>query len=115
MQYVTEMVSETPPHGRDEVTLEITRECLLTRTRRISRVLTGIYDQALRPFGINSPQFTLLVVIARLGPVNRTSTPSPEAGKVFASACVIAKSNSSTGLRDGAAAFFVSMSMASSA
>lgn len=50
---------------------EITRDCLLTRTRRISRVLTSIYDHALRPFGVNSPQFTLLVVISRLGPVSR--------------------------------------------
>src|SRR4051794_31470120 len=30
---------------------EITRNCLLTRTRRISRVMTNIYDQALRPHG----------------------------------------------------------------
>src|SRR5262249_23619998 len=50
---------------------EITRNCLLTRTRRISRILTGIYDHELRPFGINSPQFTLLVIIFRLGPVSR--------------------------------------------
>lgn len=55
----------------DEVSGEVTRDCLVTRTRRISRVLTGIYDQELRPFGINSPQFSLLVVISRLGPVSR--------------------------------------------
>lgn len=55
----------------DEVSSEVTRDCLVTRTRRISRVLTGIYDQELRPFGINSPQFTLLVMISRLGPVSR--------------------------------------------
>jgi DNA-binding MarR family transcriptional regulator len=55
----------------DEVINEITRNCLLTRTRRISRVITGIYDQELRPFGINSPQFSLLVVIFRLGPASR--------------------------------------------
>lgn len=51
---------------------EVTRECLLTRTRRISRVITGLYDQQLRPFGLNSPQFTLLVLISRLGPVTRS-------------------------------------------
>jgi DNA-binding MarR family transcriptional regulator len=55
----------------EDVTNEITRHCLVTRTRRISRILTGIYDQELRPFGINSSQFTLLVVISRLGPVSR--------------------------------------------
>lgn len=55
----------------EDVINEISRNCLLTRTRRISRVLTGIYDQELRPFGINSPQFTLLVVIFRLGSASR--------------------------------------------
>ena len=55
----------------DDLTTEISRNCLLTRTRRISRVITGLYDQALRAFGVNSPQFSLLVVIARLGPASR--------------------------------------------
>jgi DNA-binding MarR family transcriptional regulator len=55
----------------DKVISEITRECLLTRTRKISRVITGIYDQELRPFGVNSPQFSLLVVISRLGAASR--------------------------------------------
>jgi DNA-binding MarR family transcriptional regulator len=50
---------------------EFTRSCLLTRTRRISRVITGIYDEALRPFGVNSPQFSLLALIARLNGASR--------------------------------------------
>jgi DNA-binding MarR family transcriptional regulator len=50
---------------------EVTQSCLLTRARRISRVLTSLYDERLRPFGINAPQFTLLVMISRLGPVSR--------------------------------------------
>jgi DNA-binding MarR family transcriptional regulator len=55
---------------KEDVINEINRDCLATRTRRISRVITAIYDEKLRQFGINSPQFTLLVVIARLGPVS---------------------------------------------
>jgi DNA-binding MarR family transcriptional regulator len=55
----------------DDVTSEITRNCLLTRARQISRVVTGIYDEQLRPFGINSPQFSLLVLISRLGSASR--------------------------------------------
>jgi DNA-binding MarR family transcriptional regulator len=55
----------------DALANEINRECLLTRTRQISRVITSIYDQHLRPFGINAPQFSLLVVIARLGEASR--------------------------------------------
>jgi DNA-binding MarR family transcriptional regulator len=50
---------------------EVTQSCLLTRARKISRVLTSLYDERLRPFGINAPQFTLLVMISRLGPVSR--------------------------------------------
>ena len=55
----------------EDVINEISGNCLATRTRRISRVLTGIYDDKLRPFGINSPQFTLLAVISRLGTATR--------------------------------------------
>ncbi|MEJ1977948.1 MAG: MarR family transcriptional regulator [Acetobacteraceae bacterium] len=56
----------------DDVIDEISRNCLLTRTRLISRVLTGIYDEALRPFGIGSPQFALLVIIFKIGPASRS-------------------------------------------
>jgi DNA-binding MarR family transcriptional regulator len=55
----------------DSVIQEVTQHCLVTRARRISRILTGIYDEELRPFGINSPQFTLLVVILRLKTASR--------------------------------------------
>lgn len=50
---------------------EIAQGCLLTRTRRISRMITGIYDEALRPFGVNAPQFSLLVLIAKLNEASR--------------------------------------------
>ena len=50
---------------------EVSRNCMLTRARRVSRVITGIYDQALRPHGINAPQFSLLVLITRLGGATR--------------------------------------------
>ena len=55
----------------DAVIQEISQACVLMRTRLISRVLTAIYDAALRSFGIGSPQFALLVVIGRLEPVTR--------------------------------------------
>lgn len=54
-----------------DLILDVTKNCLVTRARRISRVLTSIYDERLRPFGINAPQFTLLVMISRLAPVSR--------------------------------------------
>ena len=55
----------------DKIVSEVSSECLVTRTRRISRVVTGIYDEELRFFGISSPQFSLLVVIARLRSASR--------------------------------------------
>jgi DNA-binding MarR family transcriptional regulator len=64
------MTDESQASNQDVVS-EIARACLMTRTRRISRVITGIYDQELRPFGINSPQFNLLALIARLGGASR--------------------------------------------
>jgi DNA-binding MarR family transcriptional regulator len=68
---MTDMKAADGSRMGEDVIGEITRDCLLTRTRRISRVVTGIYDQQLRPFGINSPQFSLLVVISRLGSASR--------------------------------------------
>jgi DNA-binding MarR family transcriptional regulator len=55
----------------DPVVDEIYSRCLLVRTRLIARVVTNIYDEALRPFGINSTQFALLVIISRRGPASR--------------------------------------------
>ncbi|RDS86659.1 MarR family transcriptional regulator [Dyella psychrodurans] len=50
---------------------EVTEYCLMTRSRRISRVVTSIYDEELRPFGLSSSQFSLLVLIARLSGASR--------------------------------------------
>ena len=50
----------------------IASECLLRRARVLNRVLMGIYDHELRPFGLKATQLTLLVVVAKVGPVRRT-------------------------------------------
>ncbi len=72
MHYTAFMKQDTQPQPADAVSGEITRNCLLTRARQISRVLTAVYDQELRPFGINAPQFTLIVLIAEFGPISRS-------------------------------------------
>ena len=72
MQHMNEYECGRSTHRDAGVSSEIARNCLLTRTRQISRVLTAIYDEALRPFGINSPQFTLLVLVMELGPLSRS-------------------------------------------
>lgn len=52
--------------------VEMYDECILTRTRLISRVITNLYDAELRPYGINAPQLALLTMIGRRGPICRS-------------------------------------------
>ena len=62
---------DTKSQTDDAILAEITQGCLLTRTRRLSRLVTNTYDQALRSFGVNAPQFSLLVLISKFGPASR--------------------------------------------
>jgi DNA-binding MarR family transcriptional regulator len=50
---------------------EIARDCVMTRWRMTSRVLSAIYDEELRPFGLKSSQLSLLVAVTKAGPVRR--------------------------------------------
>ena len=52
---------------------QITSNCLMGRTRYLSRVLTSIYDEEVRPFGVQASQVTLLATIAAYGPVRRSN------------------------------------------
>jgi DNA-binding MarR family transcriptional regulator len=45
----------------------ISRDCTCLRVRQASRVLTRVYDEALRPLGVQSSQLTLLVAVAEFG------------------------------------------------
>lgn len=67
------MLTNTAPSvNLDRVlTNEVTSQCLLTRSRSIARVITSIYDQELRAFGVNASQFSMLVVIAHMGSASR--------------------------------------------
>lgn len=38
--------------------------CISTRVRQLSRIITRVYDDALRPLGITASQFTLLTQLA---------------------------------------------------
>lgn len=42
-------------------------DCLCFRARRVARALTRMYDQALRPLGIQATQLTLLNAVAVSG------------------------------------------------
>ena len=45
----------------------IARDCLAVRVRVLSRVVTHLYDNALRPIGLKVSQLNILVVTGRLG------------------------------------------------
>jgi DNA-binding MarR family transcriptional regulator len=45
--------------------------CFCANLRRGSRALTQLYDDALRPFGLRSTQFTILQVLSRAGELNQ--------------------------------------------
>ncbi len=44
----------------------IARNCIAVRLRRLNRVVTNLYDDALRPVGVKVSQFNILVVAAKL-------------------------------------------------
>src|SRR5690242_990240 len=41
--------------------------CIAVRLRLLNRVVTGFYDEALRPLGLKISQLNILVVAAKLG------------------------------------------------
>src|SRR5436309_11395702 len=45
----------------------ITRTCIAVRLRLLNRVVTNLYDDALRPLGLKVSQLNILVVTAKLG------------------------------------------------
>ncbi len=60
----------TPPAQIEKHELELianatTEACLATRVRQLSRIVTRIYDDALRPHKITASQFTLLTQLAQ--------------------------------------------------
>lgn len=52
--------------------LEIASSCLASRARYLDRVLSRIYDGALRPHGVTGAQLGMLVAIALAGPTTPT-------------------------------------------
>ncbi len=45
----------------------ISRTCIAVRLRLVNRVVTNLYDDALRPLGLKVSQLNILIVTARLG------------------------------------------------
>jgi len=72
MQHNEPMTTDATPPIADELSREIAQNCVLTRTRQISRVLTAVYDQEMRPFGLNATQFSMLALVLEFGPISRS-------------------------------------------
>jgi DNA-binding MarR family transcriptional regulator len=53
-----------------EICKKIARECIAVRVRLLNRVVTSMYDDAMRPFGLTINQLNILVAISRLGQQN---------------------------------------------
>jgi DNA-binding MarR family transcriptional regulator len=47
----------------------VARDCIASRIRLLNRLVTGIYDDALRPHGLRISQGNVLVVVAVRGPI----------------------------------------------
>ncbi len=52
-----------------EILSSIVNDCLAVRVRLINRVITSVYDDALRPHGIKASQVNILVAVSAFGPV----------------------------------------------
>lgn len=59
-----------PPTPIHEIADEIGGQCSAVRVRMLARVVTSIFDQALRPLGVGVGQVNHLVVLARMSPIS---------------------------------------------
>ncbi|MCH9023276.1 MAG: winged helix-turn-helix transcriptional regulator [Planctomycetes bacterium] len=60
----------TRAQGQKGIADVIGQSCLAGRIRILSRSVTGIYDESLRPLGLKVTQMSILVVAARMGRVS---------------------------------------------
>ncbi len=60
------MARETNQPGEPTAADLIAANCLAVRVRLLSRTITGIYDEALRPLGVTVGQLNILVTVAML-------------------------------------------------
>jgi hypothetical protein len=66
--YIYINMEQTHPNkSAKDCSLEMGSSCIAMRTRVINRVISRIYDEALRPFGIKGSQMSILAVISGFG------------------------------------------------
>ena len=59
------MTRSAPPVDINEIAETSSAACLSSRVRQLSRIITRVYDDAMRPLGITASQFTLLTQLAQ--------------------------------------------------
>jgi DNA-binding MarR family transcriptional regulator len=52
---------------RDDLIEAVSRECIANKVRLLTRAVTAIYDEALRPHGLKVSQMSVLVTVSTLG------------------------------------------------
>lgn len=57
------------PEKEADIIKEIAGSCLAVRIRVMNRIVSSIFDEALRPHGIKASQMNILVAISAFGPV----------------------------------------------
>ena len=65
--------------GRDRLkrdAAEVLRDCIATRLRMVDRMITRVYDDALRPLGLKVTQMTMLVVAEDRGLIRQSEVGS---------------------------------------
>ena len=71
MHHLVVMDTRTLSPERQALVREVKETCMIARTRLISRVITNIFDEELRPLGLQSSQHILLNSIMRKGSATR--------------------------------------------
>jgi DNA-binding MarR family transcriptional regulator len=62
-------MSNSTPKPKLAIAPQVPADCMGFHVRRASRIITQLYDTALRPVGLVQTQFTLLIAIHLLEPV----------------------------------------------
>src|SRR5262249_39714653 len=67
--YIQVVIGNGPTMGKaDKSSIDtIARTCIAVRLRLLNRVVTNLYDEALRPHGLKVSQLNILIVTAKLG------------------------------------------------
>ncbi len=59
------MVSQTDIADIADIAEQTSTQCIASRVRQLSRIVTRLYDDAMRPLGITASQFTLLTQLGQ--------------------------------------------------